>query len=69
MEMEMKRNRGRPPTFLREDREYLADLIRQHGIAGARREAGFPVCQQTLIKIAREFGIILAMGKRPKSAA
>ena len=66
--MEQQRRRGRPPTFLREDREYLAGLIRMNGITGARREASFPVCHRTLINIAREFGIVLTKGRRPKRA-
>lgn len=64
--MEQQRRRGRPPTFLREDREYLAGLIREYGITGARREASFPVCHRTLINVAREFGIVLTKGRRPK---
>jgi hypothetical protein len=60
--------RGRPPTFTQPDREYLADLIREHGIRGARRKSRISVCQQTLCKIAREFKIPLRRGNRSKSA-
>jgi hypothetical protein len=67
--MSKKRRRGRPPTFLPADRHYLATLIREHGIAGAKRQANLSVCDGTLIKIAREFGIELPQGRRPKSAA
>lgn len=67
--MDNKPRRGRPPTFLQRDRKYLAKLIREHGIAGARRVAKFPICQQTLIKIARDFEIVIRKGRRPKSAA
>lgn len=66
----MKRNsrRGRPYTFLPADRKYLAELIREHGIAGAQRQTGVPICDHTLGKIAREFGIELPRGRRPKAA-
>jgi hypothetical protein len=67
--MVKQRGRGRPPTFLREDREYLAGLIREHGITGARRAARFVVCHRTLIRIARDFGIELRKGRRARLAA
>ena len=67
--MEGKRRQGRPFTFLHEDRAYLAELIRQYGIRGARRKAAMSVSQNTLIKIAREFNIQLGKGRRPKAAA
>jgi hypothetical protein len=67
--VQSERKRGRPVTFLRDDREYLADLIREHGIRGARRAATIPVSQNTMLKIAREFGIRLPKGKRPRKAA
>lgn len=61
--------RGRPRTFTQPDREYLAALIQEHGIRGARRISRISVCQQTLSKIAREFRIPLQPGKRPQKAA
>ena len=67
--MENRRRRGRPRTFLPEDREYLAGLIRIYGITGARRVSNFPVCHRTLINIAREFGVELRKGRRPHLAA
>jgi hypothetical protein len=67
--MEKKRRRGRPPTFLPADRKYLAKLIQKNGIAGAQRKAKMRVGSCTLIKIAREFEIVLHKGRRPKSAA
>jgi hypothetical protein len=67
--MERQRGRGRPPKFTREDRAYLAGLIREHGIAGAVRESRILVCDKTLAKIANEYGIILRQGKRPRKAA
>lgn len=67
--MQSERKRGRPVTFSRDDREYLAELIREHGIRGARREAKMSISQNTMVKIAREFGIRLTKGKRPIIAA
>lgn len=67
--MKKRRRRGRPPTFLPADRKYLAKLIRKHGIAGAQRQAPFSICDGTLIKIARDFQIVLPKGRRPKLAA
>ena len=61
--------RGRPRKFQAEDRRQLADLIREHGIRGARRESKVSISQLTMIRIAREFGISLKKGKRPKKAA
>lgn len=67
--MDNKPSRGRPPTFSQEQRHELAELIRQHGIRGAQRQAKIPICHQTLSGIAREFGVTLSKGRRPKSAA
>jgi hypothetical protein len=67
--MKEKRRRGRAPTFLPADRKYLAKLIRKNGIAGAQRKAKMSISSGTLIKIAREFGIVLPKGRRLKSAA
>ena len=61
--------RGRPPTFEPETRETLADLIRQHGARRAREHAPVSVSVATLLKIAREHGITLKKGRRPKRAA
>lgn len=66
--MEKKPRRGRPPTFLPADRKYLAKLIQKNGIAGARRKAKLCVGSGTLIKIAREFGIVLPKGRRRSAA-
>jgi len=66
--MKRKSRRGRPYTFLPADRKYLAELIREHGIAGAQRQTGIPICDHTLGKIAREFGIELPRGRRPNAA-
>lgn len=67
--MANKHRRGRPHSFLPADREYLAELIRQHGIAGAQRRTAFSISDGTLLKIAREIGIVLTKGRRPKTAA
>lgn len=67
MSMSQQR-RGRPQTYLPADRAYLAQLVREHGIAGAQRQTGMPVGSQTLGKIAREFGFELRRGRRGKAA-
>jgi hypothetical protein len=67
--MEKKRRRGRPPTFLPADRRYLAKLIRKNGIAETKRKAKLQVSSHTLLKIAREFDIVLAKGRRRRTAA
>jgi hypothetical protein len=66
--MTRKDRRGRPYTFLPADRQYLAQLVREHGIAGAQRQTGIPISDQTLSKIAHEFGIVLPKGRRPRAA-
>ncbi len=66
--MARKCRRGRPYTFLPADRKYLAELIREHGIAGAQRQTGIPISDHTLGKIAHEFGIVLPRGRRRKAA-
>ena len=63
------RRRGRPPTFLREERERLAELIRLHGASQAREVADVNISFQTVLKIAHEFGIQLKKGRRPRRAA
>ena len=61
-----KRGRGRPRTFQFEDRQKLAELISAHGIRGTKSVS--KVSLPTLIKIAREFGVTLKIGKRKKAA-
>lgn len=61
------RKRGRRPTFTDEERQYFAELIRQHGARGAREKVGNRVSLNTLLKIAGEFGIELKRGKRTKN--
>ena len=62
-------NRGRPLTFELQTRRLLAELIRQHGASGAHEGAPVRVSIATLLKIAREDGIKLKKGRRPRSAA
>jgi hypothetical protein len=47
----------------------LADLIRQHGAKPAKDLAPIPISAATLLKIAREHGVELRKGRRPRSAA
>lgn len=63
--MHSQGKRGRPYTFSHDDRKHLAELIREHGVRGARREASVSVSHHTLIKIAQEFGVRLRRGRRP----
>ena len=65
--MEAMRKRGRPPTYGPAERERLAALIRQHGIAGARRAGQTSANPHTLAKIAREFGIELPKGRQRRA--
>lgn len=65
--MNTERKRGRPMTYAAEDRVRFADLIREYGARGAREKAGNGVSVETLLKIAREFGIELKKGRRPST--
>jgi len=67
--MARKRRRGRPVTYEFRDRRHFAELIRQYGARGARKKSANVVCNHTLLKIAREFGIELKKGRRPRAAA
>jgi hypothetical protein len=62
-------NRGRRRTYEYEDRQRIADVIRQHGIRGAREVLSRQICHQTLRTIAGEFGIVLQRGRRRRQAA
>lgn len=64
-----RKRRGRPPTFRHEDRLKLSELVRRHGARRARAISELPVSVPTLLKIAREFGIQLRKGRRPRRAA
>ncbi|MDA0591498.1 MAG: hypothetical protein O2820_25965 [Planctomycetota bacterium] len=56
--------RGRRLTFPPGQRAQIAELIRQFGIAGAKRQIAFPISKATLGNIAREHGITLRPGRR-----
>jgi len=56
--------RGRPHTYLRDDRRRIAEVIRQYGARGAREQLGRTICTATLLKIAQEFGLELKRGRR-----
>jgi transposase-like protein len=58
------RGRGRPPTFTPEQRQQLAELVKQFGIRETVRKSEWRVCSWTLTQIAREFGIKLTVGRR-----
>jgi hypothetical protein len=47
----------------------MAELIREHGARGARDVLFKQTCLNTLLAIAREFGIELKKGRRPRNAA
>jgi hypothetical protein len=59
--------RGRPLTFKQEMRRQLAALVERHGAHGARELSPVPITVDSLLKIAREFGIRLRKGRRPQS--
>lgn len=56
--------RGRPHTYLPDDRRRIAEVIRYYGARGAREQLGGTICTSTLLKIAQEFGIELKPGRR-----
>ena len=57
-------HRGRRLTFLPEQRAEIAELIREFGIAEAKRRLGFKISKATLGKIAQEHRIPLRPGRR-----
>lgn len=59
-----KKHRGRPLTYLPAQRRRIAKLVSEHGIAGAQRRMRIKICAHTLGKIAQEYGIELAPGRR-----
>ncbi len=67
--MARKNRPGRPLTFRIAQRRKLAELVRQHGARGAKEVAPVPISVGTLLKIAKEFGIVLKHGRRPRKAA
>ena len=63
------KHRGRKAKFVGPQREWLADLIREHGARRAIEHAPEPVCLATMLRIAHEFQIPMKKGARPKRAA
>lgn len=47
----------------------MAELIREHGARGAREVLFKQTCLNTLLAVAREFGIALKKGRRPRKNA
>jgi hypothetical protein len=66
---DVARKRGRPVTYDDSQRAQFAELIRQHGARGTKVVLSAPICVETLLKIAREFGVPLQKGRRPRRAA
>lgn len=50
-------------------RKHLAELVREHGASKTRQMLSRSICAATLLKIAKEFGIELKQGRRPRQAA
>lgn len=67
--MSRKGKRGRPFTFKLSHRRRLAELVCIHGARGAREVSKTSISVGTLLTIAREFGIELKKGRRPRKAA
>lgn len=64
VEHETVRKRGRPHTYLLDDRRRIAEVIRKYGARGAQRQLGGSICMSTLLTIAQEFDIELKRGRR-----
>ncbi len=62
-----EKNRGRPPTFTDSERRYFLELIQIHGARRARDLSEIPVSLPTLLKLAREHGLELRRGRRPRA--
>jgi hypothetical protein len=67
--MARKRKQGRPLTYEFAKRKRLAELMRLHGATRTREMMQRTICASTLLKIAKEFGIELKQGRRPRQAA
>jgi hypothetical protein len=68
-DMARKGKHGRPLMYTFATRKRLAELIREHGARKTREMLSRSICVPTLLKIAKEFGIELKQGRRPRSAA
>jgi hypothetical protein len=67
--MARKRRQGRPLIYKFAKRKRLAELIRLYGASRTRELLKRSICVSTLLKIAKEFGIGLKQGRRPRQAA
>lgn len=65
--MSPKTKRGRPATYEFRDRERLAIFVSAFGIRGTREATGNSVSLETLIEVAKEFGIALKRGRRRRN--
>jgi hypothetical protein len=61
-------HRRRPKKYTLSQRRRFSELIREHGARGTRELLSRQICLSTLLEIAREFGIGLKKGKRPRAA-
>ena len=66
--MAAERGRERPHIFDREKRAQIADLVQRLGARGAVDAFEKPVSLNTVLAIAREFGITLKKGRQPAKA-
>lgn len=64
-----RKRRGRPLTYKFAERKRLAELIQRHGASRTREMLSNSICAATLLKFAKEFGIGLKQGRRPREAA
>lgn len=67
--MASKKKHGRALKYKFAEREHMAELIPQHGASETREMRSSTICSFTLLKIAKEFGIELKQGRRPRQAA
>lgn len=67
--MARKRRQGRPLKYKAAKRRRLAELVRLHGASQTREMLDRSICAGTLLKIAKEFGVDLKQGRRPRQAA
>jgi len=64
VEHETAPKRGRPHTSLLDDRRRIAEVIRQYGACGARRQLDGTIWMSTVLRIAPNFEIDLRRGRR-----
>lgn len=61
--------RKRSLEYKVERRKRLAELVRLHGVSPTREMLNRWICAGTLLKFAKEFGVELKQGRRPRKAA